>query len=638
MSLFELRGFTVDVNGDRGTTRLAEQIELSLDAGQTLCVVGESGSGKSVTLLSAVRLLELTAPVELAGEAMLGGTDLLAQSQRQMATIRGRRIGMIFQEAMDALNPTRTVKNQLVEAFGLSAASRNGSKVSRRDPEAVERATRLLAEVGLGDHVLDMYPHQLSGGMQQRVMIAMALMGEPELLIADEPTTALDVTVQADILRLLKNLRSIHQMACIFVTHDMGVAAEISDRIAVMYAGHVVEVGPTADVIHEPQHAYTKALLECVPRPNTRVTGLMRTIAGSVPAPGTVLTGDRFAPRNPLATARDRTQPPPLRVSADGRRAVRAWEPVLEWTDEKVARLTGSADRAEPGWHRATPTDEPIVLLEKVSKTYGSGLFEKQRRARRSSQAVDDRAVKDLDLVINRGEFFGVVGETGSGKSTLGKLVLGLENADPGSSIHVSGCDVTARRSLRAERAFRRRVQMVFQNPQDTLDPRRTVGEAISEPIEALTDLDRRATRLRVAEMIDAVGLPEATIEKYASELSGGQRQRVAIARAIAPQPEVIVADEPTSALDVSVQGQVMNLLLTLQQQFALTYVFITHNLSLVTAVADRIGVMRSGELVEVLSADALIAGAEHPYTRALAAANPDPFKRTAPRVPSAGT
>ena len=633
MALFELQDLTVDVHGPTGDTRLADGISLAVDAGETLCVVGESGSGKSVTMLSAMRLLEFTAPMTVSGSAMLGGTDLLSLSQQAMTEVRGHRVGMIFQEAMDALNPTQTVMAQLCEAYLLSNDLDQASGRQRRaDQRSAARrsATSLVKEVGLDESVADLYPHQMSGGMQQRIMIAMALMGEPELLIADEPTTALDVTVQAEILKLLQRLQRDRQMSCIFVTHDMGVAAEISDRIAVLYAGQVVEIGPTSQILGAPQHPYTKALLECVPRPNTRLVGLMRTIPGSVPEPGHYPTGDRFAPRNALASQQDLDEAPPIVTSADGRHSVRAWRPVEHWTDEMVDALTGHprdqavAERLCPAGDR-----EPVVVLENVSKTYGAKPVARwiKREGRSGAEGTGRAAVAGVDLTVYRGEFFGIVGETGSGKSTLGKLMLDLEQADDGSRITVSGLDLGQARGLVEERQLRRHVQMVFQNPQDTLDPRRSVADAVAEPLWALTDLDRAGVESRVREMLDAVRLPATAGAKFASELSGGQRQRVAIARAIAPGPDVVVADEPTSALDVSVQGQVMNLLLELQRELDLTYIFITHNLSLVTAVADRVGVMRRGELVEVLTADELIAGASHPYTRALAAANPDPFK-----------
>ncbi|MEU8091627.1 ABC transporter ATP-binding protein [Micromonospora chalcea] len=640
MTIFELSDLTVNLSVEGGQLGLTDAVSLSVAAGEILCVVGESGSGKSVTMMAALRLMEFTSPIDLLGSARLGEHELLRLSQRQMSRIRGRRVGVVFQEAQDALNPTKTVAHQLAEAYALSHDMRSvrGRRDSRRG-DGLSAAVGLLRDVGLDERVLPLYPHQLSGGMQQRVMIAMALIGEPDLLVADEPTTALDVTVQAEILKLIRRLQRDRGIACVLVTHDMGVASVIADRIAVIYAGQVLEVGPREVMLRAPQHAYTKALLECVPRPNTRLVGRMRTIPGQTPQPGKMPKGDRFAPRNALATERDLTEPPPMVWSPDRTHMVRAWAPVTHWTDEAVNRLTGyTADGGN------TPVDaaarrEPVVELKGVNKTYGVTRQKDYHSIHehgvptQGRLASAHRAVQDLTLTIHRGEFFGIVGETGSGKTTLGKLIVDLERADPGSLLSVAGHDLSHRRGLAAERELRREVQMIFQNPSGSLDPRRTIGESIAEPIRALTELNRAAIQKRVRKLLDDVGLPRDAEKRYPSELSGGQRQRVVIARAVAPQPSVIVADEPTSALDVSVQGQVMNLLLDLQREFDLTYIFITHNLSLVTSVADRIGVMLRGELVEVLDPTAASAPPRHEYTRALMAANPDPF---APSVANA--
>lgn len=630
-ALFELDDFSVSIETSPGqSTPIVEGLSLAVHRGETLCIVGESGSGKSVAMLSAVRLLELTAPISVSGKALLDGVNLMSLSQRQMAGVRGGRIGFIFQEAMEALNPTRTIATQLVEAAVVTHAM---GDIPAREARTVaaKRALELLEEVEIRDPetVMNQYPHQLSGGMQQRVMIAMALMGDPDLLIADEPTTALDVTVQAEVLDLMKRLRRERDMSCVLITHDMGVASEIADRIAVLYAGQLVELGSFQQMISRPQHAYTKALLECVPRPGVRLAGRMRAIPGSVPPPGTAVPGERFAPRNTLASPHAAEQEPPVHVLDDGAHMVRTWDPVREWTPELVDRLTGPARSGGSDAH--TPSDEVIIDLHKVSKTY---LPSRVRLRARAAQSPDSplpkggvRAVDEVTLQIRRGELFGLVGETGSGKSTLGKLIMDLERPDAGpGAIDVARVDLAAHRSLARERAFRRDVQMVFQNPQDSLDPRRTISQAIAEPLQALTTLDRRGVRLRIEETLDAVGLPRSSMEKYPSQISGGQRQRIAIARAIATRPSVIVADEPTSALDVSVQGQIINLMLDLQREFDLTYLFITHNLSLITSIADRVGVMYHGKMVEVGTAERILSDPTHEYTRRLLDSNPDPF------------
>jgi oligopeptide/dipeptide ABC transporter ATP-binding protein len=633
-SLLTLEDFTVRVENDSGILTLADRINLTVEAGETLCIVGESGSGKSVTMLSVVRLLEFTAPVLLSGRALLHGTDLVGLSQREMADVRGRRIGVVFQEAMEGLNPSARIGKQMQEAYrsaALSPAARADGKRSAADILVAghDKAVALLAEVGMVDPegVLRKYPHQLSGGMQQRVLIAMALMGDPELLIADEPTTALDVTIQAEILVLLRRLQQQRGMACVLITHDMGIAAEVADRVAVLYAGQVVETGDVEQMLRRPQHPYTKALLECVPRPGERLEGRMRTIPGSVPPPSEILPGDRFAPRNRLASERSHTEPPPVIVSADGRHMVRSWEPVETWTPELVEKLTGHVESHAATAEARHAALEPYLVMTGVNKTYAASARSESLTARRRKQAAGDtRAIADLDLTIHRGEFFGLVGETGSGKSTLGRIMLDLERADAGSRIELDGTEHGTRRGRAAELELRREVQAIFQDPQGSIDPRQSIGDAIAQPMRRLTDLDRPAIAKRVVELLDAVGLPATAARKHASELSGGQRQRVAIARAIAPRPRLIVADEPTSALDVSVQGQIVNLLLELQRELGLTYVFITHNLSLITAIADRVGVMYRGRMVEVADAAKVTTAPQHEYTRQLLASNPDPF------------
>ncbi len=630
MSALRLDDFTVSVQTADGPVVLADGITLAVERGETLCVVGESGSGKSVTMLAALRLLDFTSSVSLTGRAEISGVDVVPLGQTAMSAIRGTKVGVVFQEAMEALNPSQRIGDQLEEAYRASDATPRVRNARARLIAAHEKALGLLTEVGIVDPatVMRKYPHQLSGGMQQRVMIAMALMGDPELLIADEPTTALDVTVQAEILDLLRRLQAERGMAIVLITHDMGVAAEIAHRIAVLYAGQVVECGEAQQMLHRPQHPYTKALLECVPRPGERLAGRMRTIPGSVPTPGQRPLGDRFAPRNALATPRCLVEPPPVLLSADGgAHMIRSWAPVEQWTPELIGALTGRVE-TEP-LTRVVREREVHLSLRGVNKTYGAvsrGPFTR-------STGGGTRAVIDLDLDIHRGELFGLVGESGSGKSTIGRIMLDLERPDAGSTVSLDGIPHSSRRGHRAQRALRREVQAVFQDPQGSIDPRQSIRDAIAEPLRELTDLDRRGVETRVREMLDAVGLPTTVARKHAAELSGGQRQRVAIARAVAPNPRMIVADEPTSALDVSVQGQIVNLLLELQRDLGLTVVMITHNLSLITAIADRVGVMYRGRLVEVGDAEHVMTAPDHDYTARLLAANLDPFHPRATSV-----
>ncbi|MFF4192243.1 dipeptide ABC transporter ATP-binding protein [Nonomuraea sp. NPDC001831] len=574
MSLLTLTDLTIGVTReDAEPQELVHRLTLDVASGQTLCVVGESGSGKTVTALSIIRLLEFVAPACTEGAIEVGGVDVTRLSAEGMRAYRGARIGMIFQEALDSLNPAQRVGVQLIEGYRPEGALprqalRRGSRLRR---EAEAKARSLLTEVGLADtdRIMALYPHQMSGGMQQRVMIAMALMSDPDVLIADEPTTALDVTTQAEILALFRRVQREHRTACVFITHDMGVAAEIADRIAVMYRGRLVEVGDKMDILRKPTHPYTKALLECVPQ-----LGVSRR-TGFPTISETRLRAATDAGARPGSSGGTVTETPAL--------------------GDEPAPVTGT----------------PPLVVENVTKVYRTG--------RRASV----RAVGGVSLEIAPGEFFGLVGESGSGKTTLGRMVSALERPTSGS-ISFGEHRITEAGLRGDERAFRRATQLIFQDPQSSLDPRHTVARIIAEPLRELTPLRGAYLDRRVAELIDEVGLPADCAGKLPSQLSGGMRQRVSIARAVAAEPKLIVADEPTSALDVSVQGQVMNLLLQLRRSHGISFLFITHNLSLVLSVADRVGVMYKGDLVEVGAPETIAASSTHEYTRRLLAANPD--------------
>lgn len=597
----EIDDLSVHLAGTEGEVTLVQGVSLALASAQTLCIVGESGSGKTVTAMSVIRLLEFAAPVRMQGSIRLDGVDLVRLSPAAMRGLRGRRIGMVFQEALDSLNPALRIGRQLVEAW-----TGEGAPAHERP---AQRALALLTEVGLpAERVMGLYAHQLSGGMQQRVMIALALMGRPAVLIADEPTTALDVTTQAEILALLARVQREHRMACIFITHDIAVAAQVADRIAVMYGGRVVEEGPAQDVLQTPRHRYTRALLRCVPPAGRVGVQSLPTIAGRVPSVSQVIAGCRFAPRCEHASARCRAEQPPLDpVGAAGARAA-CWHPgagPVELPPQELRPAVGS---------EAAP---PVLVIEDVSRVYA--VRERAGAWRRRAVA----AVDSLSLTVGRGEFFGLVGESGSGKSTLGRLVAGLDRPTRGR-LRVGGLELTRSGLQGDERALRRFVQPVFQDPRSALDPRHTVARIIAEPLRELLGLRAGdGLRQRVHALMAEVGLPAALDTAIAAQLSGGQQQRVAIARAVAPEPELIVADEPTSALDVSVQGQVMNLLLALCRARGISFVFITHNLNLVLAVADRVGVMQNGRLLEVATPAAILATPRHDYTRRLLAANP---------------
>lgn len=629
MPLLDVSEFRVSLEEPGRTTDLVRDVALAVERGETLCIVGESGSGKTVTALSILRLLEFTSSVEVFGRADFDGDDLVAMNQLQMADVRGRRVSVIFQECMEALNPTQRIGPQLVEA------ARDLS-----DDAALEKAASLLAQVGIPDPAgcLQRYPHQLSGGMQQRTMIAMALMCDPELLIADEPTTALDVTIQAEILTLLVKLQRERNMAIVLITHDMGIAAEIADRIAVMYAGRLVEEGPCEELLSRPKHPYTKALLECVPRPNPVGGRELRTIPGSVPSPSDQIDGCRFMPRCGLATEKcANTEPALIEVSTEV--DPRGETPANRVDSHLVSCwnfLTYEARPAEAAHRDNEHLEDPrsasevgptgkgdFLVVDGVSKVYASSARSESIGAKNAGNSI--RAVDNVSVELKSGEFFCLVGESGSGKTTLGRLIARLEPATDGSII-LEGKDVTRLRGRAPDREFRRDVQIIFQDPNGSLDPRQTIGQAIAEPLKSLLKPKKSAISERVDRLLDEVNLPRAYADKRPSELSGGQRQRVAIARAVATSPKLIVADEPTSALDVSVQGQIVNLLRRLQDEHGLTYLFITHNLSLVLSVAHRVGVMYLGALVEISSAEALLSGPAHPYTQMLLNANPNPY------------
>ncbi len=627
MSLLETRNLSIAVAAGETDIELVHEISFALDAGRTLCIVGESGSGKTVTALSVIRLLEFVAPVRTSGAIDMAGVDITKLSADQMRGYRGRRISMIFQEALDSLNPAHRVGRQLIEAYRpadvMPTDADGGVTVASRAQLAEEKARGLLTEVGLADtdRIMALYPHQMSGGMQQRVMIALALMSDPDLLIADEPTTALDVTTQAEILALLRRVQREHQMACVFITHDMGVAAEISDHVAVMYAGRLVETGATPDILTAPRHPYTRALLACVPQLGATGRSELPSIPGLVPAPSEPIPGCRFAARCSHALDECVRTEPALLAADDSDQAVACWNPFNEPLS-LAAPPPAAAPQDKPQLAApAVPSPGPLLEIQNLTKVFRV----KRRRGAGIGFATrqDVRAVNSVSLSVAPGEFFGLVGESGSGKTTLGRLVTALETPTDGR-ITLGEHGVSKDGITGGTKAFRRQVQCVFQDAQASLDPRHTIARLIAEPLVELTSLRGAALDERVARLIAEVGLHPSVATRYPAQLSGGQRQRVAIARAIGPEPKIIVADEPTSALDVSIQGQVMNLLLDLRRQRGISFLFITHNLSLVLSVADRVGVMLNGDIVEVGTPDAILNSSTHEYTRKLLAANPN--------------
>jgi peptide/nickel transport system ATP-binding protein len=607
--LLEIKDLTSGFRTHDGLLVAVEGISFAIGRGETVCVVGESGSGKSVTALSIMQLTGSDNGQTLGGQILWEGRDLTRATEKEMQQIRGKEISMIFQEPMTALNPVYPIGDQIAEAV---------IRHERRTPqEARDRAVEMLGLVGIPNPAerAGQYPHQFSGGMRQRVMIAMALACNPKLLIADEPTTALDVTTQAQILALLRRLKAELGMSMLLVTHDMGVAAEMADRIVVMYGGKVVEVGTAEQIFDQPHHPYTAGLLACIPR----LDGDRRTRLPNLEG--------RFRPRCPyIATGEARPADPPLTDLAGDGHLVATW---YNYTAPGAVGEpgAGAGAPATDAAGRRLPGDHPLVEVLDLKKHFPikKGLFQ------RTAGSV--RAVDGISFAIYPGETLGLVGESGSGKSTLGRVMLQLQPATAGS-ITFEGHDLT-RLTSRELRAVRRDVQIIFQDPYGSLDPRFTVGEIIGEPLEVHHLAAGAEKTARVAELMQQVGLNPAWRNRYPQQFSGGQRQRIAIARALALNPKLIVADEAVSALDVSVQAQIVNLLMDLQERLGLTYLFIAHGLAVVRHISTRIGVMYRGRLVELAETDELFRNPLHPYTQALLAAIPVPDPRLRGRAPA---
>ncbi|MEV0798537.1 ABC transporter ATP-binding protein [Kribbella sp. NPDC050281] len=605
MSLLEVSGLRTEIDTRQGRIRPVDGVSFSVEAGQTLGLVGESGCGKTMTGLSILRLLPPGGTVT-GGSVRLDGEELTGLDEPAMRRLRGRRMAMIFQDPMTSLNPVRTIGSQLREAYRIHVG---GSRAA-----ATARATEVLGLVGmprprerLGD-----YPHQLSGGMRQRVMIALGLMCEPKLLIADEPTTALDVSIQAQILTLIDDLKSQLSMGVLLVTHDMGVIAEYADRVAVMYGGRMVEQAGVQQLFEAPRHRYTKALLAAMPTLELDRGTELSTIPGAPPKLLDPAPQCRFAPRCAFAQEDCRRTDPALVEVTPGSDHLHA---CFHPTAESPARWEPEVRRVRSG---AEPrTSETLVQLFDVHKRFGL----KSQRPFGPRRAV--HAVSGVTLSIGAGETLGIVGESGCGKTTIGRMLVGLERPSSGS-VTFDGRDLTAQ-SPAVRRRRRRDLQMMFQDSAAALDPRMTVAGLIEEPLIAQGVGTRRERRDTVRELLDAVGLPPEAAQRYPHEFSGGQRQRIAMARALALRPRVIVADEPVSALDVSVQAQILNLMRSLQDRYGQTYVVISHDLSLLKYLADRIGVMYLGRLVELGPSEDVYGAPRHPYTAGLIKAIPLP-------------
>jgi peptide/nickel transport system ATP-binding protein len=596
----ELEELRTVLDTPEGELRAVDGVDVQIAQGECFALVGESGCGKSMTALSILRLLPDVGRI-VGGSVRLGSIDLLALPEAAMRAVRGKRVAMIFQEPATALNPVLTVGRQVAEVIERHTDLR-GAAVRRRTLE-------LLQSVGIPDAARRMgeYAFQLSGGLRQRAMIAGALAVDPEVLIADEPTTALDVTIQAQILELLAKLQRERGMALLLITHDLGIVAQMADRVAVMYAGEIVEVAPRAALFRAPQHPYAQKLFAALPGATQRA-GPLAQIPGQVPPLTAAFPGCRFADRCEQSFERCRREPPRL-LALEGGHRVRCH---LRESERAAPRTAIAAVPAT----RVAAAARPLLEVRdlKVHFPIRRGIF------RRTVGHV--KAVDGVSLAVGEGRTLALVGESGSGKTTVGKAILQLIRPTAGS-VRYAGAELT-RLARPALKRYRAAMQIVFQDPYASLNPRMRVADILAEGMRALGVGASEAERWqRIDALLEQVGLPAAAKGRYAHEFSGGQRQRIAIARALAVQPRLIVCDEPTSALDVSVQAQILNLLRSLQERLGLAYLFITHNLAVVEYLAHEVAVMTGGRIVEQGTAEQVLRAPRHEYTRALLAAVP---------------
>ncbi|WP_345800435.1 ABC transporter ATP-binding protein [Microbacterium sp. AZCO] len=584
--VLSVQSLSVSYATSRGEVAAVQDVSFDVAAGETVAIVGESGSGKSTTAHAIVRLLPATARIP-SGRALLGDVDLVTASSAELSGIRGRRIGLVPQDPTVSLNPVTRIGAQVAEVLRIHGLA------DRR--AAAERAVEALAEAGLPDPALraTQYPHELSGGMRQRVLIAAALIGRPDLIVADEPTSALDVTVQRQILDQLDALRHERGTGILLITHDLGVAADRADRILVMHRGRLVESGTPDEVLGAPSDPYTQRLIAAAPSISARRGGASLLHA----APPTGAPALAWSAGDPFAGGAD---------AAHAAAAPAATAPA-------AAARAAAAPAAD---------DRPVLEVRDLVKEF---------RLPRGSRTDVQRAVDGVSFAIPRATTLALVGESGSGKTTTARLALRLLDATAGEVL-LDGDDVTRVRGARL-RGLRRRIQLVQQNPYATLNPRLSVEQVITDPLRAFGLGDRRARTQRAAELLDVVALPVSALHRRPVELSGGQRQRVAIARALAISPELLVLDEPVSALDVSIQHQILSLLVHLQREFGLTYLFISHDLAVVRQIAHEVAVMRTGRLVETGPVGAVFDAPADTYTQALIDAIPGGRREAASRT-----
>ncbi len=590
--------------------KAVDGISYVVHPGRTTGIVGESGSGKSVSALSLMRLIETPPGRIVSGSIHFDGDDVLAMGASELRQLRGNRISMIFQEPLTSLNPVFTIGDQIMEPLILH------QQLSKRAAHA--RAVDMLTRVGVPSPAerVNAYPHQLSGGMRQRAMIAMALSCNPRLLIADEPTTALDVSIQAQILELMHDLQRETGSAMLFITHDLGVVNEMCDDVIVMYGGRIVEQGSTRRIFTSPLHPYTWGLFDCLPKIEEPRGVRLRPIAGQPPNLANLPQGCAFHPRCPHAFDRCRVESPPLMQQSDGQR-VRCWlyADGADGSSRRVIELRDISAPLPPVQAAVAETALDLLEVNELRQWFPvtQGLL------RRTVGHV--KAVDGVSLTLRRGETLGIVGESGCGKSTMGRTILRLLEPTSGS-VHFNGRDLATVNGSELQK-MRRRMQIIFQDPYSSLNPRRTVGSIIAQPLKIHGLSTNKELAGKVDDVLERVGLNPQHANRYPHEFSGGQRQRIGIARAIAAEPDFVVCDEPVSALDVSIQAQIVNLLQDLQRDLGLSYFFIAHDLSVVRSVSDRVAVMYLGRIVELGPNAAIYDEPKHPYTQALLSSVP---------------
>src|SRR5215475_4104476 len=579
----------------RGNDRRAlRNVSFQIGRRESYGLVGESGSGKSTVALALTRYLPRNGRVT-GGRISINGQDPLAMDAHALRQLRARTVSMVYQEPGKALNPSIQIGHQIAEVYEIAGADRQ---------EAADKAEAMLRTVQISDpgRVMGLYPHQISGGMAQRVVIAMALAAEPSLLILDEPTTALDATVEAEVLDLISALRTEFQTSLLFISHNLGVIAKMCDRVGVLYAGELIEEGPAREVFEEPRHPYTVGLLRCIPRRGQRKdAGRLDTIPGFLPSPGEVSAGCIFANRCALADERCFAEAPPLYVVSATRHA--------RCHHHERASTLPRATPADVRLPKPDTSAAPVISLRGVSKTF-------------AARGERVHALAGVDLDLRRGETLGLVGESGSGKTTLARVLLGLTPPDEGSTVELEGKDL-APDAPRRSRDQLRAMQIVFQNPDSALNRRHSVRYLIGRALTKLAGVSGEKREEALLDVVHSVRMEQRHLGLRPAQLSGGLKQRVAIARAYAGNPRVLVCDEPTSALDVSVQAAILNLLAELQGREHVTYLFISHDLGVVRYLADRIAVLYLGRLMEHGPAETVFSGPHHPYTEALLSAVP---------------